>query len=429
MASLPQVAVDTPVMQRPVPSLRTNFKWVLTGNVVYSLCQWAMLSVLAKAGNTGIVGQFALGLAVAAPVFMFANLQLRAVQATDARREYRFADYFTLRLLTTAAGLLVIAGIVLTLRSNSVTTGVILLVALAKCIECVSDVIGGLLQLHERLDQVATSLMIRGILSILAFGATFFITHSLIACTAAMCLAWLTVLLGYDVRRAKEVLAPGEPWFHIDWQVARKLSLLSLPLGFVMMLISLNVNIPRYLLEHSCGPAELGIFASLAYLLVAVSLIVNALGQSATVRLASMFASRNFDGFRNLMFKLLAMGGTIMVLALILASLFGRVALTLLYRPEYGDHVGLFLIMVASAGVSAIGAFLGYGMTAARCLRVQVPLTAACTVTSAAVTALLVPHYGSIGAAVGLLASALVFAAGAASLLTAATRRAWRQLD
>ncbi len=79
------------------PSLRSNFKWTFTGNVIYAACQWGMLSVLAKAGNAATVGQFALGLAIAAPVFMFSNLQLRAVQATDARSEYEFADYFTLR--------------------------------------------------------------------------------------------------------------------------------------------------------------------------------------------------------------------------------------------------------------------------------------------------------------------------------------------
>ena len=429
MASLPQAAVEPLVLEKPVPSLRTNFKWVFAGNLVYSLCQWAMLSVLAKAGNAGIVGQYALGLAIAAPVFMFANLQLRAVQATDARREYRFADYFTLRILTTFAGLAFIAGIVLCLRSANLPRGVILLVALSKCIECTSDVIGGLLQLHERLDQVAISLMIRGALSICAFGATFILTHSLIACTAAMCLAWLTVLLAYDIQRARALLTPGERWFRIDWRVSRKLALLSLPLGFVMMLISLNVNIPRYLLEHSGGPAELGIFASLAYLLVAVNLIVTALGQSAIVRLSSMFAGRNFIGFRRLMLRLITVGVAIMLLALILAALFGRMALTLLYRPEYGDHVGLFLIMVASAGVSAVGSFLGYGMTAARCLRAQVPLTAACALTSATVTALLLPHYGSIGAALGLLASSLVLVGGAACLLTQATRKACRAVS
>ncbi len=408
MASLPQAAVDPQVLVRPVPSLRSNFKWTLAGNLVYSLCQWAMLSVLAKAGNAGIVGQFALGLAVAAPVFMFANLQLRAVQATDARREYRFADYFTLRILTTFAGLAVIAGIVLTLRSDNVTRGVILLVALAKCIECVSDVIGGLLQLHERLDQVATSLMIRGALSICAFGATFLVTHSLIACTAAMCLAWLTVLLAYDVQRAKAVLIPGEPWFHIDWRVSRTLALLSLPLGFVMMLISLNVNIPRYLLEHYSGPADLGIFASLAYLMVALNLVVNALCQSTTTRLSYLFYERKLDAFRRVLFKLAAFG-MIVVLAGVPASLLcGRRLLTILYRPQYGDHVLALAILVAAAGTSSTAFFLTSGLNSARRFRAQLPVFACSTLATILSSLLLVPRYQLNGAATALLLSAIV---------------------
>lgn len=424
MALFQQVAVHPPSQDRPPPSLRTNFRWTLAGNLVYSLCQWGMLSVLAKAGNVSIVGQFVLGLAVSAPVFMFTNLALRAVQVTDGSKEYRFADYFTLRLLTTIFGLLVVVILVSTSRYDHGTCEVIFLVALARSVECLSDVIGGLLQLHERLDQAAMSLMIRGTLSILAFAATFLASHSLTACTVAMCVAWLAVLIGYDLRRARETLAPGEPYFHLDWRVERQLVLLTLPLGFVTMLLSLNGNIPRYLVEHYGGPAQLGKFASMAYLLVALSTVVNALGQSATVRLSSMFAARDLSGFRRLIFKLIAIGFAVLVLGPPLAAMFGRTILTLLYRPEYGDSMAAFVIMVAAGGVSAIASFLGYGMTAARCFRAQVPLTAACTLTTALATSLLVPHHGLVGAAVGLLASAIVLVAGCAVVLETAIGKA-----
>ena len=70
-----------------VPTLRNNFVWTFAGNVLYGACQWAILSVIAKLGNTSIVGEYTLGLAVSAPVFMFSNLQLRSVQATDVRAE------------------------------------------------------------------------------------------------------------------------------------------------------------------------------------------------------------------------------------------------------------------------------------------------------------------------------------------------------
>ncbi len=59
-----------------------------------------------------MVGQFALGLAIAAPVVMFTNLQLRGVLATDARNEYRFGDYLALRLCATLLAMLTIGGLV-----------------------------------------------------------------------------------------------------------------------------------------------------------------------------------------------------------------------------------------------------------------------------------------------------------------------------
>ena len=391
-----------------MPSLRTNFKWTLAGNLVYALCQWGMLTVLAKAGSAPIVGQFALGLAITAPVFMFGNLQLRAVQATDVRRDYRFADYFTLRILTTAAGFLTIVALVLLTSYDSVTRWVILLVALSKCIECVSDVIGGLLQLNERLDQVAISLMIRGILSIFFFGVTYLFTHSLIACTAAMCMAWLAVLLGYDCRRARQVSSSSDSWFHLEWRVVRKLALLSLPLGLVMALLSLNTNIPRYLLERFCGPADLGIFASLAYLMVALNLVVNALCQSATTRLSSLFSEGRLHEFRRLLLRLAGFGVIVVLVGVPVSLAFGRNLLALLYRPEYGTHVSTLAILVAASGVSSTAFFITSGLNSARRFRAQLPIFLSSTLATILGSLLLVPKYQLNGAAVALLLSAIV---------------------
>ena len=115
---------ETPL---PALSLKQNFSWTFVGNGVYQACQWGMLVVLAKLTSPEDVGQFALGLAVCAPVVMLTNLQLRAVQATDARGEYEFADYLGLRLLMTGLALAIITGIAVP-GYSSVTTSVILAV-------------------------------------------------------------------------------------------------------------------------------------------------------------------------------------------------------------------------------------------------------------------------------------------------------------
>ena len=154
-------------MRKPAPrplSLRSNFSWTFAGNVVYAGCQWGMLVVLAKLGSPERVGQFSLGLAVTAPVIIFSNLQLRAVQAIDARREYRFGHYLALRLATTVLALFVIAGIACGFRLE--TALVILAIGLAKAFESFSNVVYGLSQSHERMDRIALSLMIKGPLSL-----------------------------------------------------------------------------------------------------------------------------------------------------------------------------------------------------------------------------------------------------------------------
>jgi O-antigen/teichoic acid export membrane protein len=408
MVSLSQSEVVLPKQQKTISSLRTNFKWTLAGNVIYSLCQWSMLSVLAKAGNAGVVGRFALGLAVSAPIFMFVNLQLRSVQATDARREYRFADYFTLRVLTTCMGLLGIVAIVFALPYGRPTRTVILLVALTKSIECISDVIGGLLQLHERLDQVAISLMCRGIVSIFAFSSTFLFTHSLIASIGAMVLAWLAVLLGYDIRRAGEVLLPDEAWFHLEWRVARKLFLLSLPLGLVMTLISLNTNIPRYVLERYGGTTEVGIFAALAYSIVALNLVVQALSQSAITRLAYMFSNHMFKDFSRLLFKLSTFGIIIVLAGVPFSLLFGRKLLNILYSAQYAEHVFTLAILVGASGTGSIAFFITSGLNSARRFREQVPIFLLCTLTVTLGCLILVPRYKLNGAAIALFLSSVV---------------------
>jgi O-antigen/teichoic acid export membrane protein len=395
-----------------IPSLRTNFGWTLAGNLFYGACQWGMLSVLAKSGSPATVGQFTLGLAVAAPVFTFTNLQLRSVQATDARSEGTFADYFTLRLLATGIGLVVICSLLLLVASAKEVGAVVLLVAIAKCIECMSDVTAGLLQKQEQLDRVGISLVLRGSASALVFAAIFAYLHSLLLAVAGMAGVWLAVFFLYDLPSARALLPGKDALFRFHPRTLGKLLMLSLPLGWVATLSSLNTNIPRYLLQHYLSSADLGIYAALAYLTAVINLVVLALGQSAITRLSRMFAAGEFRQFRWLLLKLSMFGVLITVAGVPLAFLFGQRLLTLLYGPAYGDHVGLLALFMGAAGLSTIGSFIFCGASAARSFRVQVPVYLAATLAGVGCGIVLVPKHGLMGAGIAFLLSVAVIAAG-----------------
>src|SRR5581483_7451331 len=148
-----------------------------------------------------------LGLAITTPVLMFSNLNLRAVQATDANRLFSFTEYLKLRSLTTIGALTVIVIITLAGRYDRRTSIIILAVALAKSIEALSDIHYGLFQLNDRLDQTGKSMMLRGACSVGAVTAGLYLTRDVFWACVALALVWLAMLLVFDVRQARQVAA------------------------------------------------------------------------------------------------------------------------------------------------------------------------------------------------------------------------------
>jgi O-antigen/teichoic acid export membrane protein len=421
----------------PVRPLRVNFSWTLAGNAVYQASQWGLLSVLAKLTSPEVVGRFSLGLAVTAPVIMFANLQLRSVQATDARDEYAFADYLGLRLATTLLALAVIGGIVLFSGYPPEKAVPILLVGIAKAWESLSDVVHGFLQRHERMDLIAKSLLIRGPSSLLVVAVVVYLTRNLLWALAGLASVWALVATIYDAHNARSVLrarsrcagaadlAPQRPSLRPRWQVRTlaRLSWLALPLGLTMLLISLNGNLPRYAVEHYQGTRDLGIFTAIAYLQMAAFMVIGALGQASTPRLARHYAEGDARAFRRLILRLVGIGAIVGGLGMAVAWLGARPLLSLLYGEEYAAHAEVLRWVMGATAIGCVGWFLGNAITAARFFRVQLPLLAAVTAAIGATAFLLVPSWGLAGAAAAMLVGSIVQAAGSVIILRAAMSR------
>jgi len=268
------------------------------------------------------------------------------------------------------------------------------------------------------------SMMIKGPLSLLLLSLGVYITGSALWGTLGLAVAWAIVLVCYDIHsgalmlhespqtlhgeisRTRYLSGVLRPRWHLETQ--RELIWLSLPLGVVMMLISLNSNIPRYFIERYLGERELGFFAAIAYLMVAGGIVVNALGESANPRLAKYYAAGDSAAFRSLMFKLLLISVLLGGMGVLAAVVAGKQILTLLYRPEYAKYADLFVWLMLATGINYVSSFLGYGMTAARYLRIQMPIFASVTTISAITCFWLIPSMGLIGAAIALLLGAIV---------------------
>jgi O-antigen/teichoic acid export membrane protein len=403
-------ARPSPEASQPAPiSLRANAAWTFLGNVVYAGCQWGMLVAFAKFGNARMVGEFGLGLAVTSPIFMFANLQLASVLATDAEGASTFNDYVGTRLLTTAAALLASCIAAVATGGLGTTAAVIVAVAAAKTVESLGEIFQGLFQRSETMDRIAKSMILRGAVSLAAVLFAVQAFGSVVAAALLVACASSIVLFGFDVRNGA-VLLGGLQRVAPRFQARRVLALvrIALPLGVVTMLISLTTNIPRYFLEHHGGSRELGIFVGLAYVVTASSTAVGAIGRAATPRLADLHAAERMPVYRSLVRNLVLCGVALGVAGLGVALLAGRPLLRILYSAEYAAHAHEFAIVMLAGGIGYAGSLLGYAVTAGRHFFAQIPLWIVIVGSTCVASAVLVTRLGVAGAAWALVVSAAV---------------------
>ena len=71
--------------------------------------------------------------------------------------------------------------------------------------------------------------------------------------------------------------------------------------------------------------------------------VIQALGQSATPRLATYYGAGNAVAFRDLLLKLLGIGVLLGIASVVVALLAGQELLTILHNPEYAEKIDVLL--------------------------------------------------------------------------------------
>src|ERR1700733_15202596 len=430
--NVPAAGAPTQSKRSHGASLRWNFSWTFVGNIVYSACQWSMLVVLAKLGNPEMVGQYGLAMAVVTPILALSSLQLRAVLTTDVKEKVPFGEYLGFRLTTTVISLLIIGTIPFVMHYRWDSTLVVLIIGLGQAIETLADLYWGRMQFFDHMDRIAKSMIARGVLGLAGLGTTVYLTRSVVWGAVALVLARGIVLVSYDMSKRAQLLPRHADraetaailadkkkalWPLWNWDTQSELFRTSIVLGVIAMLVSLMPNMPRYFIQNSLGEHALGIFTATAFLVSSGSLIVNAMGTSAFVRLAKHYGAGDVAGFNSLLLKLVGIAGALGLAGIGVAVLFGHMLLTLLYRPEYAEHTDVLIAMMVGGAVTYVSGLMASAVTAARCFVRQIPVLATAVGAAALASFLLVPTHGLLGGAFAVIITSTVLSIGEVILL------------
>ena len=400
----------TPDDVLPPLGSRTNFSWSAIGNAGYAISQWAIVIALAQLGTPADVGRFALGLAITAPIVLLSGLQLRAVYATDARAQFGFAEYLTLRLFTAACAIVVVIAVAVIVGTTTDVVLVIVLIGVAKAFEGVSDAFYGVMQKRERMDRLSISLILRGTCSLVGVAVGMVVTGDVVIAAGIYAVVGAVVLILFDIPVTRVLLKSEESDSLRPVALGPntfRLAKIAFPLGIVMFLISVNVNIPRYFVEGSLGSSSLGYFAAIGYLYVGGNTLMVALGESVAPRMSRLYLSARPD-YRRLVGRMVLVATGLGALGVATAWLFGGPLLRFLYGPVYAERSGVLVWLMAAAGLGFISSMLSFALTAARSFLIQVPLFASVAVATLLLSWALISRFGLQGAAYTLLGAAAV---------------------
>jgi O-antigen/teichoic acid export membrane protein len=413
------MSAHRPAIAPAARRMTRNVRATLLGNVVYAVGLWIQLVIFARIGGPAAVGAYAFALSLVAPVMMLSYLQLRMLLASDPGRTYSFREYRAVRLVTTAAALAAMIPVAWWSGPWRALWPVLAPVCAKAAADALLDVYCGLWQQHERMGVVGLAFALNAVTSVSLMVAATLLRGSVPAVATASALGSCTALLFVHLRTAWDAELRGAllPDGRIEWRRLARLVRDAAPLGVIVLLGSLRMNVPRYFIQHHAGQAALGLYAAAYQLTAAGDLFVHALGVAATPRLARACLDGDAAGFRAVTRRIVALAALLGVLGIAISALVGRQVLALVFRPEFGSAAGLLVVLSAAAGVGFAATLLGYALTAARVIAVQPVLLSATLAIACLGCAALVPAHGAAGAAWSLVLAAVVQAAWSAVAL------------
>lgn len=387
-------------------AIRADFLWTVGSRATYALSQWLILALVARFAPSHELGEFTFALAVVAPITVFAHLNMRGYMATDATAEFGFFEYLGAQFFTIGVAMLAIAGVAAWTTNGGGLTVLLLLIGAYKSVECVSAIHYGAMQRSDRMREMGISVMAHGISALAVMAAALRLSGSVTDGNAGILVAWLAILFVYDARIAHvshEVMPRGLLYLARVSKVVAS----CLPMGIVLVMLTLRSYIPVYFIKAELGTEQVGIYSVVSYFMVAGSLLIGSLLQVAAPRLANYHRDQRREEAQRLMIKMLGIVCAVGAAGILGAWLLGNQVLNLAYGERFETQRNLLVwVMVASAIIYASQP-LGQLLTVMRRFRYEVLSNGVGIFVIAVSSSWLVPLNGLIGAAQALSAGAL----------------------
>ena len=348
-------------------SIKQNLLYNSFGSMFYLACQWLITIFVVQLSSYEDAGNLSLAISITNIFYTIATFGIRNFQVSDVNNKYSASDYVTSRLITSAASLVLCVGFVLLNQGYTAEQmGVIIIYAVFKLSEILVDVLQGIQQKASRMDYIARSFVLRGILLLSSFCLVLYLSKSLLLAITVMALLTMAVVLLIDFPTSWK-LAPFR--LHISKQNLKQILLECWPLMFNTTVITSLVSIPRYFLEMYYGSEVLGFYSSVATPAVIIQTACMWIYSPLISSIAEHYANHAKKEYSALLIRAVLAIIAVFVIIFIGAALLGNWGLHLLFGEEILDYAYLLIPVLFTTVLIALCYFMDMLLTISRWMK------------------------------------------------------------
>lgn len=374
-----------------------NIGYTFIGNVAFSLVKWLTLILIVRLTNPEDVGGYTFAMAITAPITLFTNMRIRLRYVVEDN--LTFKNIRVLRNILNIISLLTILFIGLVIFPTYLNYFV--LVAFTKVLDLQSELYYAILHKKQNFKLISLMQIGKSIIIIVPFAIIVVITKNV---NYGLLVQVISQFLWLVFVERKSIKYKDIESNETNKKLLFNIFLSGLPLGFVQMINSYNIMIPRYIIENSLSLKLVGVFASISYLLTIIDLFMNAISQNIIVRIKSYVNKKEFIKLSKYINKDIFLYSIILGFIVILPVIFLKdLLIGMIYGDFYKHYSNVLLIISFSIIFNFQSWMFDTVLMAFKAYKSQLIVSISTLVISIISSLVLIKYFGIIGASFAIV--------------------------
>ncbi len=379
--------------------------WNTLGSGMFAANSFFMLMLISRIKGAAVAGEFGIAWTTAHILYTIGIFGMNSFQMTDYNEEYRFADYFWVKIFST--GLMVfgcVAAIQFLGFSGNKRSFTVLLTSFM-ILNSIAELYQSMYFQKKRIDLSGKSLFYRTFFSTLAFILCLSISQNIVFSLAVLLLTNLALTWWWDFWLARQFDLGRLAWRKNE---VFRLIKACIPLFLSAFLSLLLINSSKYLLEHLSDDVTQGHFNMIFMPATVINLLSGFVFKPLLAEYGEAFKKQDFSLFYKIFGKNIAFLFGLEMLCCVGAWIFGTPVLGFLYKADLSAYRVPLLLIIIGGGFMAIVNLLYFLLVLLRQQKLILLNYAAVSVISFVVGIPLVRAYGILGASWSFLISFLL---------------------